>query len=89
MRKSFPAWLLCLALVFNSIAHAQTASDASDINAKIRAEEAQHSEIMRTMHFLSDVYGPRLTGSPNAKAAAVWGVGRRAHEGVGLCERAP
>jgi hypothetical protein len=27
---------------------------------------------MRTLHFLSDVYGPRLTGSPNFKAAADW-----------------
>ena len=27
---------------------------------------------MRTMHFLTDVYGPRLTGSPHAKAAAEW-----------------
>src|SRR5579872_5720767 len=42
------------------------------INDKIRQEEAQHSQIMRTMHFLTDVYGPRLTGSPNHKAAAEW-----------------
>ena len=32
----------------------------------------EHSQIMRTMHFLADVYGPRLTGSPNHKAAAEW-----------------
>lgn len=42
------------------------------INDKIRQEENSHSQIMRTMHFLSDVYGPRLTGSPNHKAAAEW-----------------
>jgi hypothetical protein len=42
------------------------------INDKIRQEETQHSQIMRTMHFLADVYGPRLTGSPNHKAAAEW-----------------
>ena len=42
------------------------------INDKIRQEETQHSQIMRTMHFLTDVYGPRLTGSPNHKAAAEW-----------------
>ncbi len=44
------------------------------INDKIRQEETQHSQIMRTMHFLTDVYGPRLTGSPNHKAAADWAV---------------
>ena len=29
---------------------------------------------MRTLHVLTDVYGPRLTGSPNHKAAAEWAV---------------
>ncbi len=45
-----------------------------DINAKIRKEETDHSQIMHTMHFFTDVYGPRLTGSPNHKAAADWAV---------------
>jgi hypothetical protein len=44
------------------------------INDKIRKEEAANSQIMRTMHFLADVHGPRLTGSPNHKAAAEWAV---------------
>jgi carboxypeptidase Q len=43
-----------------------------DIQWKIRREAAEHSQIMRTMHFLTDVYGPRLTGSPNLKAAQDW-----------------
>ena len=43
-----------------------------DVNQKIRQEEASHSQILHTMHFLTDVYGPRLTGSPNHKAAAEW-----------------
>ena len=50
------------------------AQQPDDINAKIRKEEADHSQIMRTMHFFTDVYGPRLTGSPNHKAAAEWAV---------------
>jgi len=29
-----------------------------DINAKIRQEEKMRSEIMRTLHYLTDVYGP-------------------------------
>ena len=45
-----------------------------EINAKIRAEATTNSQIMRTVHFLTDVYGPRLTGSPNHKAAAEWTV---------------
>ncbi len=46
----------------------------SDINAKIRAEGKNNSQIMKTMHYLADVYGPRLTGSPNHVAAANWAV---------------
>ncbi len=45
-----------------------------EINAKIRAEAENNSQIMRTMHYLTDVHGPRLTGSPNFKAAAEWSV---------------
>src|SRR3954462_14674707 len=44
------------------------------INDKIRQEEKNNSQIMRTLHYLTDVYGPRLTGSPNHKAAAEWAV---------------
>jgi hypothetical protein len=43
-----------------------------DIQWKIRREAEDNSHIMRTMHFLTDVYGPRLTGSPNLKAAQDW-----------------
>lgn len=42
------------------------------MNARIRKEAREHSQILRTMHFLTDRYGPRLTGSPNFKAAAEW-----------------
>ncbi len=44
----------------------------TDIQWKIRREATENSQIMRTMHFLTDVYGPRLTGSPNLKAAQDW-----------------
>ena len=45
-----------------------------DINAKIRKEGMENSQILRTMHYLTDVYGPRLTGSPNYDNAARWAV---------------
>src|SRR5262249_42295765 len=68
---------LLLSLTLTAIAPiagpAQTGAD-TDINAKIRQEEAGHSQIMRTMHYLTDIFGPRLTGSPNHKAAAEWAV---------------
>src|SRR3954464_5085099 len=63
--------LLCAftANLWSGIAQEQT---SADINSKIAKYEMQNSQIMRTLHFLTDVYGPRLTGSPNHKAAADW-----------------
>jgi len=39
---------------------------------RIVAEEDQHSQVMDLMSWLSDVYGPRLTWSPDAQRAAEW-----------------
>ena len=49
-------------------------SSDKDLLARIRQEEANNSQIMKTEHMFTDVYGPRLTGSPNHKAAAEWAV---------------
>ena len=46
----------------------------SDMLGRIRKEAMDHSQIMKTMHMLTDVYGPRLTGSPNHKNAAEWAI---------------
>ena len=40
--------------------------------AKIKVEGFQHSAVMDTLSWLSDVYGPRLTGSPGVRKAAEW-----------------
>jgi len=58
--------MMCLPLF------AQTSD--KDLLARIRQEEANNSQIMKTEHMLTDVYGPRLTGSPNHKAAAEWAI---------------
>src|SRR5678816_3448481 len=54
----------------------------SEINTRIRAEEMEHSQVMRTLHMLTDVYGPRLTGSPNHKAAGEWAIKRMTEWGL-------
>src|SRR5687767_10563030 len=41
---------------------------------KIRQEATARSQILQTLHVLTDVYGPRLTGSPNLKSAGEWAV---------------
>ena len=45
-----------------------------DVFWKIRREGTANSKILDTLHVLTDVYGPRLTGSPNLKAAGEWAI---------------
>jgi hypothetical protein len=45
-----------------------------EVGWQIRREGTERSQVMQTLHVLTDVYGPRLTGSPNIKAAAEWAV---------------
>ncbi len=49
-------------------------NDSGDLLNRIRKEAMERSQIMKTMHMFTDLYGPRLTGSPNHKAAAEWAV---------------
>ena len=51
---------------------AQDAKQA-EVYAAIRKEGMENSKIMRVMHYFTDVYGPRLTGSDNHVNAAKWG----------------
>jgi carboxypeptidase Q len=73
MYRNFWLPLLSLGLLTTSGLTAEERIDHA-MNAKIRMEGREHSLIMRTMHMLTDVYGPRLTGSPNYKAAADWSI---------------
>jgi carboxypeptidase Q len=58
------------ALALSCLVLAQGVDDST--NAKIRKEEAEHSQVMHTLHMLADRYGPRMTGSPNHEAAVQW-----------------
>src|SRR5207253_7739352 len=55
-----------------------TAEEKVDLTAvyRIKDEAFQHSKVMDHAFYLTDVYGPRLTGSPAIKAAAEWAVKR-------------
>lgn len=44
----------------------------ADINAAIREEGTKNSQVLKTVQMFTDVYGPRLTGSPQLKAAGEW-----------------
>jgi len=47
-----------------------------DVLNQIKAEAFQNSQALEDVFYLSDVYGPRLTNSPNHRAAAEWVVQR-------------
>src|SRR6185503_5557509 len=48
------------------------AKDPNDPIEKIKDEGMSRSEVMKTLSYLSDVIGPRLTASPNMKRANEW-----------------
>ena len=57
-----------------SFSFAQMAVEKIDTAAisKIKDEGMNRSQVMETLSYLSDVYGPRLAGSPEYKQAADW-----------------
>ena len=46
--------------------------DPNDPIVRIKDEGMNRSQVMNTLSYLSDVIGPRLTGSPNMKRANEW-----------------
>jgi carboxypeptidase Q len=70
------AALLALAFTLAWAAVAQTDWVAPDpaVIGKFEDEGSQHSHIMEVMGYLTDVYGPRLTNSPNIREAGEYAV---------------
>jgi carboxypeptidase Q len=67
--------VVALSLIFSLFSLPIAAQNGSgDMLSRIRKEAMERSQIMKTIHMFTDVYGPRLTGSPNHKAAAEWAV---------------
>ena len=54
------------------------ANDTPDYNAiyKIKDEGFNRSQVMEIESYLADVYGPRVTNSPNVRAAGEWTMGK-------------
>jgi hypothetical protein len=72
MRPIFTACLGVIVVTLVSVS-AQERVD-QDVFWKIRREGTDHSRILETLHVLTDVHGPRLTGSPGLEAAGEWAV---------------
>src|SRR5215831_5910741 len=72
--KTFASGLLCL--LVPALLAAQEKVDLNVVH-KIKTEElGNNSKVMEIMHQLTDHYGPRLTNSPQFRAAGDWAVGQ-------------
>lgn len=72
MRRHFVSLLLCALLSTLPVRAQEPVNHA--VIAQIKQEGFQHSQVMDTLFYLTDLYGPRLRGSANYKAAAAWTV---------------
>ncbi|MCX6135497.1 MAG: M20/M25/M40 family metallo-hydrolase [Ignavibacteriales bacterium] len=77
MKRSFFFVFAALVLA-TAIAVSQPARPFVDTTAiaAIKDEALKRSEVMQTLSYLCDVYGPRLTWSPEYKQAAQWTSGK-------------
>ncbi len=73
---------LCLIVSLSCVPLLAQSSADKDLLDRIRKEEKENSQIMKTMHMFTDIYGPRLTGSPNHKHAAEWAIKQMAAWGL-------
>jgi hypothetical protein len=73
---------LCTALLVAPLAlRAQERVDVATIE-RIKSEAMDRSQVMDIMSWLTDVHGPRLTGSPITKAAGDWTIDALTRWGV-------
>ncbi len=69
-------------LMLEAMPMSAPAPEIPEVYAQIRAEETNNSRIMWIIHEVADVYGPRVTGTPNLKAADDWAVRTMASWGL-------
>ena len=81
-------WMVCLLMSLTvapgALSMAQPQAEKLDLAmiARIRDEGLTRSQVMSHISWLSDVYGPRLTGGPGIRQAADWTLGKFAEWGL-------
>jgi carboxypeptidase Q len=73
-RRTFALTALVAVLVSLPLAAQWPTTEKIDLDAvyRLKDEGLQRSKVMEIESYLTDVYGPRLTGSPNIREAADW-----------------
>ena len=78
LQRKMTSVFLLFAFLMPTVAFGQTTAPAvyqapADVIAKIKEEgTGKNSQVMQTLSYLTDVIGPRLTGSPQLKRANEW-----------------
>jgi carboxypeptidase Q len=81
--------LCCLLLAMGTVpVFAQEHLDTAMLR-KIRTEGLKHSQVMQTAFYLTDVSGPRISGSPELKHAQDWAVNQLTQWGLVNATREP
>ncbi|MBS1529370.1 MAG: M20/M25/M40 family metallo-hydrolase [Bacteroidetes bacterium] len=85
MKRKLLFSCLCIAAFAGSV-FAQSEGDPAMLQ-KIRDEGMNHSQVMQTAFYLTDVAGPRLAGSPGLKRAQDWAVNQLKSWGMANAQR--
>ncbi len=82
--KHFALLLFAGSLLIENIVAQPLATERADtaVIRKIWDEGTTNSQVMDIVHYLTDVCGPRLTGSPQYMKAATWAIGKMREWGV-------
>src|SRR3954465_1525857 len=73
-RRTLMLTALIAVVVSLPLAAQWPAAEKIDLDAvyRLKDEGLQRSKVMEIESYLTDVYGPRLTGSPNIREAGEW-----------------
>jgi carboxypeptidase Q len=83
-RKLLLLPIICAALLWSGVLGLAQSTETVDLDAitRLKEEGFERSEVMDTAWWLTDRYGPRLTNSPQMRAAADWAVKRLTEWGL-------
>jgi len=84
LRRYATVFLTIFSIISSGAVVRGQSQEKIDIEAitKIKNEEMKNSQVMDILSYLTDVSGPRLTGSPNIRAAQEWAKAKLAGWGL-------
>jgi carboxypeptidase Q len=89
--KQFRVLTVCSAVTLASVLTLAQSSEQVDLDAvtRIKAEGFERSQVMDVAWWLTEVHGPRLTNSPQMRAAADWTVRKLTEWGLANVKQEP